>query len=61
MPHQNQNKDQFFFSTNFLATLIGNLCHSSCVETYYCLRQAVGDKLVFEVEVIDPKNNQRDV
>ena len=31
------------------------------VKTYYCLRQAVGDDLVFEVEVIDPKNNQRDV
>jgi len=26
------------------------------VETYYCLEQAVGDNLVFEVEVIDPED-----
>ena len=31
------------------------------VETYYCLRQAVGDDLIFEVEVIDPENEQGDV
>jgi len=31
------------------------------VETYYCSRQAVGDDLVFEVEVTDPEDNQRDV
>jgi len=31
------------------------------VETYYWLRQAVGDDLVFEVEVINPKDNQGDV
>jgi len=31
------------------------------VETYYCLRQAVGDDLIFEVEVIDPKDEQGDV
>jgi len=31
------------------------------VETYYCLWQAVGDDLVLEVEVIDPKDNQGDV
>jgi len=31
------------------------------VETYYCLWQAVGDDLMFEVEVINPKDNQRDV
>ena len=34
---------------------------SLCVETYYCLWQAVGNDLVFEVEVIDPKDNQRDM
>jgi len=33
----------------------------SIVKTYYCLWQAVGDNLVFEVEVIDPKDEQRDV
>jgi len=32
-----------------------------CVETYYCLRQGVGDNLVFEVEVIDPKDEQGDI
>ena len=31
------------------------------VKTYYCLWQAVGDDLMFEVEVIDPKDNQRDI
>jgi len=31
------------------------------VETYYCLWRAVGNDLVFEVEVIDPKDNQRDM
>jgi len=34
---------------------------SSAVETYYCLRRAVGNDLMFEVEVINPKDNQRDV
>jgi len=33
----------------------------SNVETYYCLWQAVGNDLMFEVEVIDPKDNQRDM
>ena len=28
------------------------------VKTYYCLRQTVGDNLIFEVEVIDPKDEQ---
>jgi len=32
-----------------------------CVETYYCLRRAVGNDLMFEVEVIDPKDDQRDM
>jgi len=36
-------------------------CVWCCVETYYCLWQAVGDDLMFEVEVIDPKDNQGDV
>jgi len=42
---------------------VSNLCSSQSfiVETYYCLWQAVGDDLMFEVEVIDPKDNQRDV
>jgi len=31
------------------------------VKTYYCLWQAVGNNLMFEVEVIDPKDNQRDM
>jgi len=31
------------------------------VKTYYCLWQAVGSDLVFEVEVINPKDNQGDV
>ena len=31
------------------------------VKTYYCLWQAVGDDLIFEVKVTDPKNYQRDV
>jgi len=31
------------------------------VKTYYCLWQAVGDDLVFEVEVIDPEDEQGDV
>jgi len=31
------------------------------VETYYCLGQAVGNGLMFEVEVIDPKDDQRDM
>jgi len=31
------------------------------VKTYYCLRQTVGDDLIFEVEVIDPKDEQEDV
>jgi len=31
------------------------------VKTYYCLRQAVGDNLIFEVEVIDPKDEQGDI
>jgi len=31
------------------------------VKTYYCLWQAVGNDLMFEVEVIDPKDNQRDM
>jgi len=31
------------------------------VETYYCLGRAVGNDLVFEVEVIDPKDDQRDM
>ena len=31
------------------------------VETYYCLWQAVGNDLMFEVEVINPKDNQGDV
>jgi len=31
------------------------------VETYYCLWQAVGNDLVFEVEVIDPEDEQGDV
>jgi len=33
----------------------------AAVKTYYCLRQTVGDNLIFEVEVIDPKDYQRDV
>ena len=37
------------------------LSKAICVKTYYCLRQAVGDNLVFEVEVIDPEDKQRDV
>jgi len=37
------------------------LPYKETVETYYCLWQAVGDDLVFEVEVIDPKDNQEDV
>ena len=28
------------------------------VKTYYCLRQTVGDNLIFEVEVIDTKDEQ---
>jgi len=31
----------------------------ACIKTYYCLRQAVGNDLIFEVEVIDPKDEQR--
>ena len=31
------------------------------VETYYCLWQAVGNDLIFEVKVTDPKNYQRDI
>jgi len=31
------------------------------VKTYYCLWRAVGNDLMFEVEVINPKDNQRDV
>jgi len=31
------------------------------VKTYYCLWQAMGDDLVFEVEVIDPKDEQGDI
>ena len=31
------------------------------VETYYCLGRAVGNNLMFEVEVIDPKDDQRDM
>ena len=31
------------------------------VKTYYCLWQAVGEDLVFEVEVIDPEDEQGDV
>ena len=31
------------------------------VKTYYCLWQAVGNDLVFEVKVTDPKDNQGDV
>jgi len=31
------------------------------VKTYYCLWQAVGNDLIFEVKVTDPKNYQRDV
>jgi len=31
------------------------------VETYYCLWQTVGDDLIFEVEVIDPKDEQGDI
>jgi len=31
------------------------------VETYYCLWRAVGNDLMFEVEVIDPKDDQRDM
>jgi len=31
------------------------------VETYYCLWQTVGDNLVFEVEVTNPKDYQGDV
>jgi len=37
------------------------LTSGGSVETYYCLWQAVGNDLVFEVEVIDPKDNQRDM
>jgi len=48
-----------------VATLIcrakGKQAQRAGVETYYCLWQTVGDDLVFEVEVIDPKDNQRDV
>jgi len=33
----------------------------SAVETYYCLWQAVGNDLMFEVEVINPKDDQRDM
>ena len=33
----------------------------TAVETYYCLWQAVGDDLIFEVEVTDPKDYQRDI
>ena len=36
-------------------------CDADFVKTYYCLWQAVGDDLVFEVEVIDPKDEQGDV
>jgi len=31
------------------------------VKTYYCLWQAVGNDLIFEVKVTDPKNYQRDI
>ena len=31
------------------------------VKTYYCLRQAVGNDLIFEVEVIDPEDDQGDI
>jgi len=37
------------------------IASSPSVETYYCLWQAVGNDLVFEVKVTDPKNNQEDV
>jgi len=38
-----------------------SLAPKESVETYYCLGQAVGDDLVFEVKVIDPKDEQGDV
>jgi len=44
--------------------LMGCTCSAqkaAIVKTYYCLWQAVGNDLMFEVEVIDPKDNQRDV
>jgi len=31
------------------------------IKTYYCLWQAVGNDLMFEIEVIDPKDNQQDM
>ena len=37
------------------------LAHIISVETYYCLWRAVGNDLMFEVEVIDPKDDQRDM
>jgi len=47
-----------------IKTLQLNQSFSSCplpVETYYCLGRAVGNDLMFEVEVIDPKDDQRDM
>jgi len=41
--------------------VFGRSCGMGGVETYYCLRQAVGDDLVFEVEIIDPEDEQRDM
>ena len=36
-------------------------CLASVVKTYYYLWQAVGNDLMFEVEVINPKDDQRDM
>ena len=46
---------------HFTYTISSTLEDCSNVETYYCLWQAVGDDLMFEVEVIDPKDNQGEV
>jgi len=48
-------------NTLFLSQVLLIASSWPIVKTYYCLRQAVGDDLIFEVEVIDPEDEQRDV
>jgi len=48
-------------SSSSTRRMVNYVQFKTTVETYYCLGQAVGDDLMFEVEVIDPKDNQRDV
>jgi len=47
-------------TTNFVS-IVANPDILLSVKTYYCLRQAVGNDLIFEVKVIDPKDEQGDI